>query len=77
MDLHAPAAPLALMGLQEMWPILLIVLVLFGGSKLPSLARAMGSSVNEFKKGMSNGMPEKEAAERASDAGKASTAKGE
>ena len=70
MDLLASATPLALIGLQEMWPILLIVLLLFGGSKLPSLARAMGSSVNEFKKGMSNGMPEKEGAEKASDAGK-------
>ncbi|MBV8141700.1 MAG: twin-arginine translocase TatA/TatE family subunit [Verrucomicrobia bacterium] len=30
--------------------ILLIVLVLFGAKKLPDLARALGQSMNEFKK---------------------------
>lgn len=44
---------LALPGLTELWPILLIVVVLFGAKKLPELARAMGSSVNQFKKGLS------------------------
>lgn len=30
--------------------ILLIVLVLFGGAKLPGLARSMGQSITEFRK---------------------------
>jgi len=30
-----------------------VILLLFGGSKLPSLMRNMGRSVNEFKTGMS------------------------
>ena len=30
--------------------ILIILLVLFGGSKLPSLARGLGQSIKEFKK---------------------------
>ena len=30
-----------------------IVLLLFGGSKLPSLMRNLGRSTNEFKRGMS------------------------
>ncbi len=51
---------LAFPGLAELWPILVVVLVLFGAKKLPELARAMGSSVNQFKKGLSdeNAKPE-------------------
>lgn len=46
------------MGMQEWWPILIIVLLLFGARKLPDLARSLGSSVNEFKKGMNEGVKE-------------------
>lgn len=60
----------ALMGLQELWPILLILVLFFGGSKLPGLARAMGSSVNEFKRGMSDGMPDKGEKDRPDTEGK-------
>lgn len=45
----------ALMGLGEWWPILIIVVLLFGAKKLPDLARSLGSSVNEFKKGAAEG----------------------
>ncbi|MDX2187397.1 MAG: twin-arginine translocase TatA/TatE family subunit [Opitutaceae bacterium] len=38
------------LGGTELLVILLIVLLLFGGSKLPSLARGLGQSVKEFKK---------------------------
>jgi sec-independent protein translocase protein TatA len=37
------------------WKIILIVaivLLLFGSSRLPSLARAFGQSITEFKRGM-------------------------
>jgi sec-independent protein translocase protein TatA len=34
----------------ELLIILLILLVLFGGSKLPSLAKGLGQSIREFKK---------------------------
>jgi sec-independent protein translocase protein TatA len=40
------------MGAQELMVILVIVLVLFGGSKLPELAKSLGKSMKEFKKGI-------------------------
>ena len=39
-----------ILGGQELLIILLIILILFGGSKLPSLARGLGQSIKEFKK---------------------------
>jgi sec-independent protein translocase protein TatA len=39
------------LGYQELLIILLIVLILFGAQRLPDLARSLGSSVKEFKKG--------------------------
>jgi len=38
------------LGAGELFIILLILLVLFGGSKLPGLAKGLGQSVKEFKK---------------------------
>jgi sec-independent protein translocase protein TatA len=38
-------------GLDWVW-ILLIVLVIFGGKKLPDLARNLGKGMSEFKKGL-------------------------
>ena len=35
--------------------ILVIILVLFGSSKLPDLARSLGRSLGEFKKGKEEG----------------------
>jgi len=43
------------LGTQELLVILVIVLVLFGGSKLPEIARSLGKSMNEFKKGIDEG----------------------
>ena len=41
------------LGYQELLLILVIVLILFGAQRLPDLARSLGSSVKEFKKGVS------------------------
>ncbi|HET8578341.1 MAG TPA: twin-arginine translocase TatA/TatE family subunit [Methylomirabilota bacterium] len=40
------------LGYQELLLILVIVLILFGAQRLPDLARSLGSSVKEFKKGI-------------------------
>lgn len=39
-----------MIGPQELIPIFAIIVLLFGASKLPELARSMGSSMGEFKK---------------------------
>lgn len=41
------------LGYQELMIILVIVLLLFGAQKLPELARGLGKSMSEFKKGQS------------------------
>ena len=38
-------------GLDWLW-ILLIILVIFGGKKLPELARSIGKGLSQFKKGL-------------------------
>jgi sec-independent protein translocase protein TatA len=38
-------------GLPELLIILLVVVVLFGAKRLPELARGLGSSLKEFRKG--------------------------
>lgn len=40
-------------GAPELIIILLIVLVVFGGSKLPELSRNIGTAIKELRKGMS------------------------
>ena len=39
-------------GWTEIIVILAVVLILFGAKRLPDLARSIGKSMNEFKKGM-------------------------
>ena len=43
-------------GAPELIIILIVVLVLFGAKKLPGLARSIGSSAKEFRKGIEEGM---------------------
>ena len=38
------------LGAPELIVILIILLVLFGGTKLPGLAKGLGQSIKEFKK---------------------------
>ena len=45
---------------QELILILVIVLLLFGARKLPELARSLGASAKEFRKGVADGSDEDE-----------------
>jgi sec-independent protein translocase protein TatA len=45
-------------GLTELIIILVIILILFGARKLPDLARSLGRSLGEFKKGRQEGEQE-------------------
>ncbi|GMV83199.1 MAG: hypothetical protein AMXMBFR7_43830 [Planctomycetota bacterium] len=45
------------MGMWE-WIVILIVVLLIFGSRLPGLGRSLGRSVNEFKTGLKEGQEE-------------------
>lgn len=42
------------LGVTELLVILAIVVLLFGGSKLPKLGQSIGESIANFKKGLKN-----------------------
>jgi len=42
-------------GWQEILLVLVVILLLFGAKKLPELARSLGKSMGEFKKGKAEG----------------------
>ncbi|MDQ1401688.1 MAG: sec-independent protein translocase protein TatA [Actinomycetota bacterium] len=44
-----------MIGTPELIIILVIVLLVFGGSRLPKLARSLGQASKEFKDGVSEG----------------------
>lgn len=47
-------------GGPELIIILVVVLLLFGAAKLPQLARSLGASAKEFKKGVEDGVSDEE-----------------
>ncbi|MGH9274742.1 MAG: Sec-independent protein translocase subunit TatA/TatB [Acidimicrobiales bacterium] len=46
------------LGAPELLIVLVVILVLFGGAKLPKLARSLGQAQNEFKRGVNDGTAE-------------------
>jgi sec-independent protein translocase protein TatA len=57
-------------GTGELLIVLAVIILLFGARKLPDLARSLGASAREFRKGVSDGEEEgaDDAAESAPDA---------
>ena len=51
-------------GLPELLIIGLVVLLLFGSTKIPQLMRGMGSGISEFKKGLKEGADEEKKSEK-------------
>jgi TatA/E family protein of Tat protein translocase len=47
---HAPIAFLDSLGGSEMILILVVVLIFFGGEKMPEFAKGLGKAIREFKK---------------------------
>lgn len=43
------------LGAPEALIVLVVILVLFGGSQIPKMARNLGQAQREFKKGLSDG----------------------
>jgi sec-independent protein translocase protein TatA len=60
------------LGTPELLVILVILLLLFGGSKLPQLAKSIGSSMKELRKGVQDDT--KETAEPAANGAKSNRA---
>ncbi len=48
------------LGGPELMIILVIILLMFGGAKLPALAKGLGQSIKEFKKASKDGEDDKE-----------------
>lgn len=56
------------LGGPELLIVLVVVLVLFGGSKLPKLARSLGQAQNEFKSGLKEGAEKADEEEKTTEA---------
>jgi sec-independent protein translocase protein TatA len=55
------------LGAPELIIILIVVLLLFGSTRLPKLARSLGQASKEFKKGINDGKDDDEPAAPAKD----------
>jgi sec-independent protein translocase protein TatA len=61
----------------EIMIIVLVILLLFGASKIPQLMRSMGSGISQFKKGIKEGEKDDQEEKKAEDAKKDEAKAGE
>jgi sec-independent protein translocase protein TatA len=54
-------------GLGEILILVLVVLILFGPNKLPELGKALGKAVGEFRRGIKEGLDDKESSAKSDD----------
>ncbi len=54
----------------EIMIVVLVILLLFGASKIPQLMRSMGSGISQFKKGLREGEKDDEEDKKAEEAQK-------
>ena len=62
-----PLAGIFGLGGPELMIILVIILLLFGGAKLPALAKGLGQSIKEFKKAAKDDDAEDKSAKKKDD----------
>ena len=55
------------LGMGELVVILIIVIVIFGATKLPQLGRGLGEGISNFKDGLNKGKSEKPALDEKND----------
>jgi sec-independent protein translocase protein TatA len=48
------------LGLGEILVLVLVVLILFGPNKLPELGKSLGKALGEFRRGIKEGMDDKD-----------------
>lgn len=56
------------LGMPELLVLLLIVVIIFGASKLPQLGKGLGEGIRNFKRGMRGDEPERDAPDSPQDA---------
>ena len=61
------SSTLLMIGSSELFIVAAIVLLLFGGKKIPELMKSMGQGVRYFKKGMTEDIPEDKVAGKNND----------
>ena len=55
------------LGMGELLVILVIVIVIFGASKLPQLGKGLGEGISNFREGLNKGKNDKPALEEKKD----------